>query len=269
MNIKKHLTLAGLLLISSLMITSCDDDDKDDVAAAAGKSTLKFNLTDAPASYDAVLIDVQQVEVHVETTDSSTNGWHTMTNVQPGIYDLLDFQNGLDTLIASGDVPSGKISQIRLILGAQNSVVVDGVSEDLKTPSAQQSGLKLQVHQTLEPGLVYEFWIDFDASRSIVEQGNGGYLLKPVIRVYTANTTGSIDGYITPDTVLTSVLAYNAAGDSATALSNVQNGYFLISGLNPATYTVEFDPQAPFVPKDTTGVNVVTGTVTHMGSVNL
>lgn len=248
-------------------MTSCDDED--DYKPKSGMSTLKFNLTDAPATYDAVLIDVQQVEVHVETPDSTTNGWHTMPNVQPGIYNLLDFQNGLDTLIAYGDVPSGTISQIRLILGAQNSVVVNGVSENLKTPSAQQSGLKLQVHETLEPGLVYEFWIDFDASRSIVEQGNGGYLLKPVIRVYTANTTGSIDGYITPDTVLTSVLAYNAAGDSAAALSNVQNGYFLISGLNPASYTVEFDPQQPFAPKDTMGVNVATGAVTHLGSVNL
>src|SRR5690606_25455763 len=186
---------------------------------------------------------------------------------QPGIYNLLDFQNGLDTLIASGDVPAGKVSQIRLILGPNNEVVVNGVPEPLKTPSAQQSGLKLQVNYILQPGIVYEFWLDFDAQRSIVAKGNGGYNLKPVIRVFTKNTTGSIDGYISPVAAHSSVLAYNAAGDSASAMSDTITGYFLLSGLNPAAYTVEFDPISPYLPKDTMGINVTAGVVTHLDSI--
>ncbi len=271
MKINKHLTIASLALLSILFISSCEKDDDTQASTPAGKATLKFNLTDAPASYDAVYIDVQEVKVHVSNSGDTSNadGWITLPNTQPGIYNLLDFQNGIDTLIASGDVPAGKISQIRLILGPQNSVVVNGVSEPLKTPSAQQSGLKLKVNYTLQAGLVYEFWLDFDASRSIVAKGNGGYNLKPVIRVFTKNTTGSIDGYVSPIAARSSVLAYNAAGDSAAALTNPISGYFLLSGLNPASYTVEFDPISPYMATDTMGINVAAGIVTHLDTIHI
>ncbi len=43
----------------------------------------------------------------------------------------------------------------------------------MKTPSAQQSGLKLNVHEEFLQGVAYEYIIDFDAARSIVKTGNG------------------------------------------------------------------------------------------------
>lgn len=269
MNIRKQLTIASVAILSALFVSSCSKDGKSQVASKAGKATMKFNLTDAPASYDAVNIDIQEVRVHISNSPDTTvsNGWITMQNIQPGIYNLLDFQNGLDTLIASGTVPAGTVSQIRLILGPNNEVVVNGVPEPLKTPSAQQSGLKLQVNYNLQAGVVYEFWLDFDASRSIVAKGNGGYNLKPVIRVFTKQSEGSIDGYVSPVAAHSSVLAYNVAGDSATAMSDTVSGYFLISGLNPNTYTVEFDPIAPYTPTDTMGVNVLSGAVTHLDTI--
>lgn len=260
--------MAGLAVFATLLISACNKDNN--ATNTSGQATMKFNLTDAPALYDAVNIDIQEVEVHVSNTgDPNNEGWIAMTNIQPGIYNLLDFTNGLDTLIAYGDVPAGKVSQIRLILGTQNSVVVNGVSKELKTPSAQQSGLKLKVNYTLEAGIVYEFWLDFDASRSIVVKGNGGYSLKPVIRVFTTSTTGSIDGYISPVAASSAVLAYNVAGDSASAISNSNTGYFLLSGLNPSTYTVEFDPIAPYTARDTMGINVTTGVVTHLDTISI
>jgi hypothetical protein len=45
-----------------------------------------------------------------------------------------------------------KVQQIRLILGTRNTVV-DGITYPLSTPSAEQSGLKLQVNQTLQEGV--------------------------------------------------------------------------------------------------------------------
>ncbi len=44
-----------------------------------------------------------------------------------GIYNLLEFVNGQDTLIVDEDIPSGYISQIRLVLGENNTVMVDSV----------------------------------------------------------------------------------------------------------------------------------------------
>lgn len=266
--LNRGMQMVLLIFIGALLLSSCKKDSNN--SNAQGMSTLKFRLTDAPGDYDAVYVDVQEVRVHVgdeDTTSTGSQGWYTLSNVQPGIYDLLDFQNGLDTLIAEDDVPSGNLSQIRLVLGSDNSVVIDSVSYPLKTPSAQQSGLKLNVHYTLEPGLIYKFYLDFDASKSIVEQGNGDYLLKPVIHVYTENTTGSIEGYVDPINVNATVLAYNAS-DSASTSSDT-TGYFLIKGLAPGTYSVHFTPGTIlYIPTTKSNINVTAGIVTDMDTIH-
>jgi hypothetical protein len=46
-----------------------------------------------------------------------------------------------------------------LLLGDKNTVVVGDKTYDLKTPSAQQSGLKLKINQTLVAGATYEFML--------------------------------------------------------------------------------------------------------------
>ena len=51
---------------------------------------------------------------------------------------------------------------------------IGGVSQD-------ESGLKLNVHQDLAAGQFYTLVIDFDASLSVVDEGNGSYRLKPVL----------------------------------------------------------------------------------------
>jgi hypothetical protein len=68
----------------------------------------------------------------------------------------LDFTNGLDTLLGSTVLPAGKISQMRLVLGSRNTVNIDGTISDLKTPSAQQSGLKFKIDATLKAGITYD-----------------------------------------------------------------------------------------------------------------
>lgn len=258
------LPLAGLLSLSS-----CSDDN--DTAGSSQPATLKFRLTDAPASYDAVLVDIQEVRVHVGDEDDpndSTAGWQSVDNIQPGVYDLLKLQNGLDTVLAEGEVSAGKLSQIRLILGDNNSLVVDGVTKNLMTPSGQTSGLKLQVNYDLEPGLYYEFWLDFDASRSVVAKGNGGYNLKPVIRVFTKNTTGAIAGHINPAAARPFIMAYDGT-DTATSIADSLTGYFLMSGLNPGNYTVEVDADSTYSDTTLTGISVRQGVVTDLDTLNL
>jgi hypothetical protein len=74
------------------------------------------------------------------------------------------------------------LKELRLILGPGNSVMKDSVLYDLDTPSAQQSGLKIKIDKSL--GLAFDsLTVDFDAEKSIVETGNGKFILKPVIRV--------------------------------------------------------------------------------------
>lgn len=240
------------------LFTSCKKDNGPD--PNEGTAHLNLYLTDDPAVYDKVNIDIQSVEIN-----SEGEGWHTYTLLHPGIYDLLKFNNGVDTLMISEDVSPRTISQIRLILGPNNSVVVDGVSHAFEVPSGEESGLKLNVHYTFEAGIIYDLWMDFDAEASIVEKGNGDYSLKPVIHIYTQELSGSISGLINPVTAAFSVEAITPTDTFNTSISD--DGSFLIGGLPSGTYDVHFSAVAGFVDVTVPDVNVNVGTVTDIGTV--
>jgi hypothetical protein len=250
---KKIKMLMSVLLFVVLGMSACKKDE--------ATTTYAYNvrMTDAPGPYDAVFIDLQGVEI------TGQNGKGVMLNVQAGIYNLLNFTNGLDTLIASGNLTDANVKQIRLILGSNNSVVIDSVSYPLSTPSAEQSGLKLQVHQTLVAGVTYNVLLDFDANKSIVSKGNGSYSLKPVIRTIEVATSGSIKGSITP----IGTLAYVTATSDSSYSSNVTlGGDFLIMGLPAGTYSLTITPASPFTAVTQSNVVVTTGASTNVGTIN-
>jgi len=226
-----------------------------------GESQVEMYMTDAPGDYDAVLVDVRGVEM------TGSGGGTVMLDAVPGIYNLLELSNGVSTLIANGGMEAGTISQIRLILGTNNSVMVDSVSYPLSTPSADQSGLKLLVNKTFQPGITYKITLDFDANQSIVQTGNGAYKLKPVIRTIDLSLNGSIKGTITPIGMIASVTAtYN--GISYSSATNA-NGQFLIAGLPAGTYDITITPPFPYLPVTLTGKSVTIGNSTDVGLVAL
>ena len=137
-----------------LLIYSCNNDD------TKASYPYAVKLTDAPGPYDEVNVDIQGVEVMGE------DGKTVILNVKKGIYNLLELSNGVDVLIATDSLEMSKVTQIRLILGAENTVVLDNVTYPLSTPSAEQSGLKLQVNQSLKEGILYSVLLDFDANKS-------------------------------------------------------------------------------------------------------
>jgi len=248
-----------LFCLAAMALFSCNNDDK--------MARLEVRLTDAPGDYDAVNIDIIGMELHTEGAGDN-DGWRTIP-VNGGIYNILELAGGLDTLLTAAETPAGSISQIRLILGENNSIVVDGKEKPLSTPSAQQSGLKLNVHTTLNEGVTYTMTLDFDAARSIVQKGNGSFSLKPVIRVITEATSGAIKGTVTPVEATPAIYAIMASGDTATTAYANEQGAFLLRGLEPGTYTVRFSPVTGYSITDRAGIVVSTGQVTDVGSVSI
>ena len=108
----------------------------------------------------------------------------------------------------------------------------------METPSAQQSGLKIQVNETLEGGIFYEFILDFDVDKSILQTGNGQYKLKPVIRASTVAESGAIVGNVLPLGVQTMVTASDGINEIST-FTDV-SGAYVLSGVPEGTYTVTF-----------------------------
>lgn len=169
--------LVGLAFFSS----SCESDTvlpSDSLSPSARSVPFKIYLTDDPGDYDQVNIDLAEVQVKIK---DSTN-FYTLQTYQ-GIYDLLQLQNGLDTLVVFDSLPPGELQEIRLVLGANNSIMVDSVLHDLKVPSGSTSGLKIKTNKVLIQDSLAALTVDFDAGASIVEKGNGTFSLKPVIRV--------------------------------------------------------------------------------------
>jgi hypothetical protein len=246
-----------------LIFTACHKSNSSE-----GNATLEVRLTDAPGNYDAVYIDVEKVEVNVSSDTGTSSGWQTVTMLRPGVYNLLDFRNGIDTVLASSSFPAGTISQMRLILGSNNSVVVNGQSYPLKTPSAQQSGLKFNIHATLTSGILYRLWIDFNAGSSIVTTGNGGFILKPVIRTYTEAIGGSIKGYVLPGAAYPEVWAVQGT-DTLLALPDSATGYYLIAGVPAGSWTIDYHALDTLYRDTTFMVTVSTGAVTNAGNTTL
>jgi hypothetical protein len=190
-----------------------------------------------------------------DTSAANRSGlWDTLS-VTPRIYDLLKLRNGMDTLLASGYVKAGKISQIRLTLGTNNSILTDsGQSYPLPIcngkPYAYIKVSKNTIN-TLSNGQ-YIIRIDFDLASSIQDE-NGHFCLQPKLKSYSNNTTGKIQGTVKPQAAKATVMAYNAT-DTAYAIS-ADDGEFQMQGVKPGTYSVLYKATSPY--QDTTINNVL------------
>jgi len=259
MNLKMKTTAYSLaVLFIACLVTACNDNN------SASTARLEVRLTDAPGDYEEVNVDIQDVQVSSQEGDNDT-GWQSLT-INKGVYDLKKLTNGIDTLLGSADLPVGKIAQIRLILGSNNTIRVDGKSIPLTTPSAQQSGLKVLVNQELKEGITYKVLLDFDAARSIVARGNGDFNLKPVIRAVTEALDGAIKGAVNPAASKPTVYAILGT-DTVSTSADTTSGAFLVRGLQAGAYRVVLVPVAGFQSKELSGVNVTTGQVTDVGTV--
>lgn len=252
----KKILLIATFIVFGIILNSCSSD------STTGTYAYNVRMTDAPGPYEEVNIDLKSVEV------TGSNGQTVLLNTTAGIYNLLEFSNGLSTLIATSELSDAKVSQIRLILGANSTVVVGGVSYPLSTPSAEQSGLKLQVNQTLLADIQNEILLDFDANASIVKTGNGTYKLKPVVRTIVTAITGNIKGSITPIGTLAVVTATSVNAVEYSSSVNLL-GQFQISGLPAGSYTFTVTPLLPLLPVTQTNVVVVAGVNTNLGVIAL
>lgn len=253
--------LGAAALCGLLLAAGCSDSSNPSTG------TLKVNLVDSPAAYDAVFVQIDSVEAHAADADSN-GGWHVVSS-RTGTYDLLTLRNGLSALLVDEQLPAGHYTQIRLKLGAGNSVVVDGVAHDLTVPSGMRSGLKLNHPFTIEGGEIYEITMDFDAARSIHMTGNGRYMMRPVIGVMAHRVSGGLRGVALPLDARAWVEAVSGA-DTLTAWADTLDGSFLIPMIREGLWRVTITPTAgAYRDSVLTGVSVVPQQVTDLGEIIL
>lgn len=259
---------------SVVTFASCSKSESSD-SPTNGNAKVQLSLTDAPADYEAVYISVKEVRINVgnaeaENAPEGTKGGEWITYplgpafAQP--IDLLELRNG--DYMYMGEplaLPAGKISQIRLILNETGNTVLlkDGSTHELTTPSAQQSGLKINLNQTLVPDGIYHISLDFDAARSVVARGNGMYNLKPVIKATTVTPDfGSISGFVLPAESKTTVYLLKGTDTIGVALPETPGsvhgtGFYRFTNLAAGTYNIFLNADSLTKYKDSTISNVV------------
>jgi hypothetical protein len=166
---KTKTILFATFALFSVIIFSCKKESRT--------APIQILLTDKPAAYDSVNVHIVGMEVQIS---KDTQAWIPI-KVKDSIYNLLDFQNGITTVLAQDTIPVGVLHEVRFILGGGNTVVVNGTSYPMDTPSAEDSGLKVKINKALNETL-NTFILDFDASLSVQEE-NGSYKLRPVIKL--------------------------------------------------------------------------------------
>ena len=264
----KNLKLIFIALLT-ITITACDSDSNTN-SNPDGPASISVRLQDAPGDYDNVFVEVLDVMVKYDS-DEGDNGWQTLETINTGIYDLLELTGGVDVLLVDDfEIPSGVLKQVRLVLGEQNSVVIEGDTLPLSTPSAQQSGLKIQVNQALEPNINYTFLLDFDVDESIIMAGNSGnIILKPRLRASVEALSGVIAGSINPIDIQTEITATNGT-DVVSAFAD-ENGNFMLVGLPEGTYTITVTPDvnSGLAEQILEGIEVTVGNTTDLGQINI
>jgi hypothetical protein len=279
MKIMNTLKKLKFILLSFIAISfySCSNSESGTNAVEKTAPTISVRLVDAPGDFKAVNVEVVDVMIKMDDDNDDDSGW-TSLEAENEIINLLDFTGGISkVLVDRFAIPAGTLSQMRLVLGDGNTIVIENDLEedeefDLKTPSAQQSGLKLKVNAVIEEGYAYDFILDFDVEKSVVIAGNSGnIILKPVLYVSTEVNSGIIEGTVEPSDVasVVSVLVDDNGtpetdDDFVISANTDANGQFALWGVPAGTYDLMINPDAASVYTQTIveGVTVVNGETT-------
>jgi hypothetical protein len=270
-NKKLFFLSAVLLAAATFVMVSCKKELSSETQATsnvpAGKSELKIMMTDDPSQiFDSIFLDIQRVEVRVKDS-SGAEHWDTLS-VRAGVYNILNFRNGLDTLLASGFVPNGTVEKIRITLGTNNYVMFRGI----KTPLVIPSGLNV-ITISVDDDVDHEdhnhmrIWLDFDGHGSI-EIHNGKLELKLRVGHFSHHSSGELEGKIKPSAAFPVMIKAVSGTDTLIAIPE-HEGEFKIRGIKTSTAKLIIIPSNGYKDSVINNIPIRSGDDTDLGTIVL
>jgi len=244
----------------SLMISGCT---KPDIGES---SSISIYLNNSPAKYDKVSIEIKEIMV-LFSNNKISGTWTSFTNFNNGEYNLTDLPDAKDTLLVTSKIMTGTISQILLIFGNNNSIVVDGIQYNLDVSPEYLSGIKIMITDTIKNGINNKINLNFDESKSIVQSFPGKFKLVPAIRSYKNANTGKIRGSVNPKKTRPYVYIQN--GEETINSFADSAGNFNLIGIPKGIYTLYFLPDAPYEQISIDNVVVNPGETTDVGKTTI
>ncbi|MDX1429196.1 MAG: DUF4382 domain-containing protein, partial [Rhodothermales bacterium] len=231
-----------------------------DYFAAAPTGRVVIRLTDAP-------LDVQEVNVTIEKITLLDTQSGDRENLLLGSttqrVNLLDYQGGHTLKMVDQEVHIDRFDQFRLAVGEDADIVVSGERYDLHVASGARSGIKFMLEDPIEmTGGLFDLTLDFDAAASVVVLGPmskpKGYLLKPVIRPFSASLNDSLVDFSFVPEIANPGDQYGRAGDMVTlqlVASDADN--------DPLTFAAEGLPPSLEIDSET---GIISGMLSQEGS---
>jgi hypothetical protein len=279
-------------LAALLLFAACNKENSSSSSnIPAGQSKMSIYMTDGPISFYKVLVDIRQVLVLIDTANQQNANddqnqwsdnfcghgrgqnnksliWDTLS-ITPGIYDLLQLRNGVDTLLGTGTYPTGKVIKVRITLGSDNTIFTDS----LTSYPLQVFGFNPYFDVNVSRDNVFsvsnndfQLWLDFNLERSVFFW-SGTFYLKPYIVAFNDRKLSKIEGSVIPGGSGALVEAINSS-DTLYAIPG-WGGNYAFHGVTAGTYTISVLGRHGF--NDTTVSNIVvdSSSITRVPTITL
>jgi hypothetical protein len=206
-------TKALAIAAAATLLAACGGSGGDG-GEKSSTGTLKLSITDSPVD------DAREVWVQFRAVEFKPEGGAPVMQelrnsggaLEPQQLNLLALQGGQAAVLVNNVVlPAGRYEWIRLLVDNQTNVrdsyilMKDGSECELRVPSGDESGLKMNRGFTLPADGSVALTVDFDLRKSLHappgQQGSGqdctqGFLMRPVLRLVQDSDVGAIAGTV-------------------------------------------------------------------------
>jgi hypothetical protein len=249
-------------------------------------------LSDGPADYQQVVLDIQKIEVKEGLDEEDQNyanslsfddntddnmmisdafGTWKQVNSLPSKIDILALKNGVDTLL-------GKITllnaarKVRITLGNDNYVIDNqGNRQNLTLENTTENLIYVTLGEAdIDEGETPQqkkIHVDVDLGNSIQER-SGSFVLTPSVKAFSSKGYGELSGRVFPENIKALVSITNDLGETTYAIPE-KNGEFRVRGLKEGiNYMVSI--QAPnFITQTIETIAISKGNKTELNPVYL
>lgn len=276
----------GVVALAAAVALAAGACNQSPTGPSSGSPSLTLLLKDAPGQVAHAWVSVSRITLQGSASDAgqtsgTSGGGIVLLDGSTGLIDLTQLADSTHKLVEDQTIPAGTYSQLRLVVDSAVLESADGVvyslngavppggsaadiTGELRCPSCQQSGLKVQLPggaldlKTGSTIVVLDF--NVDESFGHVAGKSGAWVMHPVIHTSTVQTQalpGVIAGTVSLGDAVTlptcggadrtladfvpTATANLTGSDTTVAGATQSDGTYAIDGLQPTKWKLGYE----------------------------